>query len=869
MCVHRQRLSESLESGIPHYRLILIDAPAGYGKTTLLSQWARASRYPVAWFTTSEEDNDLERFLRSLLEAWAAVQPDVRKQKAWLLLGSKSPNIEAVLSALINEAANLLTPIVFVLDDYHCIEEPSIHQAITFLIDHSPPALHFVLAGRAEPPIPLARYRARDQMLELHSDALSFLTEETAQYLNELMGLALPSDEIVRLHQQLEGWIAGLHLAAFSYRPDREIPDGAISGQQRYIADYLSEDVLAHLSEDVQHFLLQTSIVSRLCGSLCDAITESADGQEMLEYLERENLFLVPLDDRREWFRYHRLFADFLNSALERRLPDQVAELHRRAARWYLAHDQPDEGFQHAVKGEDAELAVQIFDRYGNAKLTSGEVSVVKRWVDTLPQEWYAMYPVLGLARAGFLAFTGAFDASLRCLDDVEQRLTADDSESTRWQLARLTAVRCLAACTQNDLPRAEVYARLALRDLPEEDLNWRPSIFGALGDTYRQNGRWEEAYECYRRALVVTDSPPLRFMAVHVLGALADLGLRQGRLRSAAAYWRQALVAAEASENWGHLDLPVTGWVYIRMGELLYEWNELAAVDEHLSRGLERAELGGDVRALIAGNVVAGRLKLTEGDIETAVNYLERARSHVANTQFAEWTSAFERLQLELWLAQDRLRAAVDWSDAMLRDAALEQRPESESAQLAMARVLIVKGDVPSIAQASNVIDRLLRDAESEGRTSTTIEALTLRGLAHWQRGDHEDALIALESALRLAEPEGYIRLFVDFGLPMAQLLREARTRRVMPGYVGKLLTVFSESFALSALPVLTEPLTPREQEILALLAAGLTNPEIADRLVISPQTVKKHTSSIYSKLGVSNRTEAAAKARDLGLLS
>ncbi len=538
--VHRQRLSESLDNGIPHYRLILIDAPAGYGKTTLLSQWALASRYPVVWFTTSEEDNDLERFLRSLLEAWAAVQPDVREQKAWLLVGSKSPNIEAVLSAFINESANLLAPIVFVLDDYHFIEEPSIHQAITFLIDHSPPTLHFVLAGRAEPPIPLARYRARDQMLEFHSDALCFLPEETAQYLNELMGLALSSDEIVRLHKQLEGWIAGLHLATLSFRADREISYGRMSGQQRYIADYLSEDVLAHLSEDVQSFLLQTSMASRLCGSLCDAITGNADGQAMLEYLERENLFLVPLDDHREWFRYHGLFADFLKTALERRFPDQLVELHRRAARWYLAHDQPDEAFQHAVEGEDAELAVRIFDHYGNAKLTSGEVSVVKGWVDILPEEWYSTYPVLGLARAGFLAFTGAFDASLRCLDDVEQRLTVADNESARWQLARLTAVRCMAACTQNDLPRAEMYARLALRDLPDEDLNWRPSIFGALGDTYRQNGRWEEAYECYRRALAVTNSPPLRFMAVHVLGALADLALRQGRLRSAAAYWRQ-----------------------------------------------------------------------------------------------------------------------------------------------------------------------------------------------------------------------------------------------------------------------------------------------------------------------------------------
>ncbi len=869
--VPRARLLDTLERGIPDYKLILILAPAGYGKTTLLAQWAQSSRFSPAWLSVSQEDNDLERFLRYLLTAWEEVQPGVMESQLGLLLGAVSPDSEAVLSAFINVANDVSDPIVFVLDDYHLIEEPSIHQALTFLLDHLPPTVHFVLAGRGEPSLPLARYRARDELLEFRADDLQFLQEETAGFLNEMMGLDLAHNEVVKLQAQLEGWIAGLQLIALSRQRGLASADKlVISGRHRFIADYLSEDVLAHLSDAMRQFLLQTSFLDNLCGSLCDAVTGREGSQEMLESLERENLFLIPLDDSRQWFRYHRLFANVLHEELKRRHPDAVGDLHRRAARWYLAHDLPEPSFHHAVEGSDVELVIQIFDRYCNAKLNSGEVRVVGRWVDSLPAEWYSTYPGLGLARVGFLAYTGAFEASMRFLDEVEQRLTPPGSEYLRWQLARVTAIRCMMACMQNDLTRAESYADHALQELSEEDLSWRPGVYAALGDAYRRNARWEEAKECYLRALVVTDSPQLRFMSVHPFGALADLALRQGRLRDADGSWRKALAVIQEPENWGHLELPVIGWVYIRMGELLYERNELAEAWEYLSQGLERAELGGDVRALIAGYLLAGRVKLTEGNIETAAEYLERVRPLVEKASFPDWTSRFERFQLELWLAQDRLRAAVDWADEMLRGDTLEGRPESEVAQLAMARVLIVKGDMPSLVRALTLLERLLQAAVAEGRTGIQIEALALQALIYWKRGQQADAMTTLERALRLAEPEGYVRLFADHGLPIARLLQEARSRGVMPGYVEKLLAAFGADlvFPASTEQGLPEPLTHREQEILELVAAGLTNQEIADKLVISPETVKKHTGTIYSKLGVSNRTEAVARARALDLL-
>jgi LuxR family maltose regulon positive regulatory protein len=515
-------------------------------------------------------------------------------------------------------------------------------------------------------------------------------------------------------------------------------------------------------------------------------------------------------------------------------------------------------------------LSNYIGEHYFEIKLLSGELRVLTRWLDSLPEQWYADYPEIGLFRASVLFETGAFDAGARCIDQVEQGLALAEREDKSWQLARVTAVRCLIACYQNDLARAETYADRALQDLPKEDHTFRAAIQHALGDTYRRNGRWEEASECYLKVLDFVHEPAFRIRSVHVFGALADLALRQGHLRNAAGYWRKALAVIQERETWGSFPLPLIGWVFIRLGEILYEWNELEEASDHLSRGLERSELGGDVRAMIAGYLMAGRLKLTAGDIAAVGECLERARPLVKHAPFPDWIGRFGRLQLEFWLAQDRLRAAVEWADEMLRGDALEGRPESEVAHLAMARVLIVKGDVPSLERALALLERLHHAAEAEGRAGVQIEALALEALAHWRRGERAGALTSLERSLRLAEPDGYVRLFADLGLPMARLLQEARSRDVLPDYVEKLLAAFDgdRSYFPHAAEALPEPLSPREQEVLELVAAGLTNREIAEQLVISPETVKKHTGTIYGKLGVSNRTEAVARARTLDLL-
>ena len=866
--VQRIRLLDALERGIAHYKLSLISAPAGYGKTTLLSQWAQSSHIPAVWLSLSEEDNDVGGFFQYLLTAWAEAQPNIRESPLGLLLGRALPDTKVVLSAFINFANALPTPVAIVLDDYHLIKEPSIHQALTFLLDHLPPTIHFVLASRAEPPLPLAKYRARTELLEIRADDLQFLLDETATFLAEVMGLHLPHDKVATLQAQLEGWIAGLQLAALTLRRHDETVEPVVSGKHRFIADYLSEDVLAHLSDNKRMFLLQTSILDSLCDSLCDAVTRREDSQAMLETLERENLFLVPLDDSRQWFRYHRLFAEFLYGQLQRHYGDEVAALHCRAARWYFQHDLPEPAFQHALAGDDAALVNEIFERYLHAKLDRGEIRVIGQWIDSLPAEWYVAYPRLGFAKVGFLAFTGALEASLRCLDEGEQRLRAAESDYLRLQ-ARVTANRCLLACIQNDIAQVETYASRALQELSEDDLTWRLGVYRSLGDTYRQNGRWDAAKEWYLKALSVP-SPVVRVVEAHGFGALADLSLRQGRLRDAVSYWRKALAAIQDRENWGRFPLPVIGWVYIRLAEILYEWNEVTEAWRHISRGLEQAELGGDVRTRIAGYLLAGRVKLTQGDIEAAAEYLERAHLLVENALFPEWISRFERFQVELWLAQGKLRSAVDWADRMLRTGTVEQHSEKEIAQLAAARVWIVKGSEETLDQALALLEPLHQAAESEGRIGICIEALALQSLGHWKCRVQGEAMTALERALQLAEPEGYMRVFADLEVLMARLLQEAHSRVVLPDYVEKLLAVFGADLAFSTPrdASLLEPLTPREREILQLIAVGLTNHEIAQRLIVSPETIKKHSGSIYSKLGVRNRTEAVVRAREMDLL-
>jgi LuxR family maltose regulon positive regulatory protein len=866
--VSRPRLIQALETDIPRCRLTVVAAPAGYGKTTLLADWARSTGTLVAWLSLDRDDNDPDRLLRYFVAAWARVYPQVTQGSLGILLSAQGIQPEAILAAFLEAADRLAVHHAIVLDDYHWLEIPAIHESLAFLVDHVPPHLHFVLGTRVEPPLPLARYRARAQLLELGVRDLRFDLPEASDFLKQGMNIQLDEAELQRWHAQLEGWAAGLQLAGLSRRHGAA---AAVSGRQRFIADYLAADVLEGLPPEVREFLLRTSLLERLSGPLCASVTEVTDAQGMLERLEREHLFVEALDDERHWFRCHPLFAEFLQSELARRHSSEVAELHRRAGAWYAAHDLPEQAYEHALAGHDHDLVIQIAERHLMLKLYRGEYRVVQHWIEALPEAWRSGYPLFRLVQVGILAFSGAFDAALRLIDDVEQGLLSEAAHPDRWQLARVTAVRCALACTQNDLSSAEHYADVALRHLPREDYFFQGMINVSLGDTYRLNGRWREATQHYLAGLELSRHSPYRFISVPPLGALADLALRQGQLRQAAEYWREALAVIQSPQSWGSLEIPMVGWVYIRLGEILYEWDQRGEAWAHVTRGLAWAEVGGDVRARIAGYLAAGRLRLTEGDLAGAASYLEQARPLVTQAQFVDWAARLQRFEIECWLAQGQLETAVAWIEATLLEHSAAVVPETEPVRLAAAQALIAQGEPASVGQARGLLDPLLSAAEGDGRLRIAIEALALLALAHWRRGDGPAALVALERALRLAEREGYRRLFADLGGPMARLLQKARARQVMPGYVIALLAAFEgeTGFAPDSKVNLPEPLTEREMEVLSLLAAGLTNREVAEKLVISPETVKRHGASIYGKLGVGNRTRAVSRARELGLLA
>jgi LuxR family maltose regulon positive regulatory protein len=896
--VSRPHLVERLQQAMER-PLTLVAAPAGFGKTTLLSSWIVHAALPVVWLSLEQDDDDLTRFWSYVFTAHARLHPGLGTSALSLLQVSPPaplPPIESVLSVWINELATLPQEMAFVLDDYHLITAPAIHRSVTYLIDHLPPHLHLVLVTRADPPLPLARLRARRQMTEIRVADLRFSSEEVKAFLTRELRQDLSAEQIATLEARTEGWVAGLQLAALAMQGRTDLAGflQAFSGSHRYIIDYLVEEVLARQSEPVQTFLLQTAILERLCGPLCEAVMGvarepggEASGQAMLEQVEQANLFLIPLDDERRWYRYHQLFAEALRHRLQRSQPDLVPDLHRRASAWYEQRGLTRDAIHHALTAADFELAASLIENMAEITAKRGELATLRTWLEALPAELIRSRVELGLWQAWLLTLSGQYDSAEQLLQDLEPKLRTSTTgselpttigsierpqlDATRRGLieyaGRAAAIRAFIAYRRGDIPGTIDLALQALEQLPF-DQSFRGLVAWYLGMAYQYRGDQAKGAIALTEAKTSSMAAGNSYVAFMATYELAQMQVRQGYLHQADQSYLQALELGE--ERGAHL--AATGPACVGRGDLQREWNHLDQASDLLQAGMAQCQQTGNISILLMGHIMLTRVKQAQGDAAGADLLIGKIPHILRSSRRSPLEEAYcSAWHARLALAQGDLTRAARWVKDRQLGVDDELSTQREIEYLILARVLIMQHRPH---EALPLLRRLLLLAEREGRVSSALEVMVLQALASQAVGDEAKAIERLSRALFLAEPEGYMRLFVDEGAPMLSLLRQARQRGLVPDYVAALLSAFdtqtaAASPAQSSHPlVLLEPLTERELEVLRLLAAGLSNAAIAQELVITVGTVKRHANSIYGKLGVQSRSQAIARAHTMHLL-
>jgi len=892
--VPRPRLTEWLNEGL-HRKLTLISAPAGSGKTTLVGEWVAGVERPAAWLSLDEGDNDPTRFLTYLVAALQTVAPDIGESVLGVLGSPQPPPTESLLTALLNETTTVPDDFVLVLDDYHVVDARAIDDALVFLLEHLPPRMHLVIATREDPHLPLARLRARGQLTELRASDLRFTLSEAAEFLNSVMGLGLSAEDIAALESRTEGWIAGLQLAALSMRGREDVAGfiRAFTGSHRFVLDYLVEEVLQRQPERVRSFLLQTSILDRLSGPLCDTLTGGKDGRGMLEALERGNLFVFPLDDERQWYRYHHLFADVLQARLMQEQPGHAPPLHQRASGWYERNGSPTDAIRHALAAEDFERAAGLVELAVLEMLGSSQETLY-RWLMALPDEVVRARPVLSVYYAFALHGRGGFEAADAHLRDAERWLdtTAETDEQGEASSADMVVVdqvafrslpgtiavaRAYHAGALGEVLSASNHARRALELLPEDDHLWRGAAAALLGIAYWTLGDLEAAHRSFAEGVAHQQMAGNTRWQIASTYILADIRIAQGRLREAVRTYEQSLRIAEEHGElvWG------TASLYVGLSELHRERDDLEAATELLMRSQELGEHFGLPETRYRWYVAMARIKEAQGDLDGALELLEEAERQYVESPDPD-VRPIAALRARVWIRQGRLTEALSWAREQGLSAHDDLSYLREFEHITLARVLLAEYKRErverSIHRSMGLLERLLQAAEDGKRMGSVIEILVLHALAYEVQGDRPTALAPLERALSLAAPEGYVRIFVDEGLPMAGLLSEAAANGIMPGYTARLLAAFEaeehesedESYLPPALPAqsVVGPLSQRELEVLQLVAQGLSNREISQRLFLTLSTIKGHNRIIFSKLMVQRRTEAVVRARELGLL-
>jgi LuxR family maltose regulon positive regulatory protein len=884
-----------------HPRLTLVSAPPGFGKTTLLASWvdaAAAAGRPVAWVSLEETERGADAFWTYVVTALDAAAPGIGAD-ALPLLETADPPIASVLATVLNELSALPAGLELVLDDYHLADGPAIAADVAYLVEHLPRQVHVVISTRADPALPLARLRARGELVEVRAADLRFTLDEVAAYLTEVVGLELEATDVAALEGRTEGWIAALQLAALSLRGREDVADfiAGFAGDDRYVVDYLVDEVLRRQPDAVRGFLLETSVLERLSGSLCDAVTGRTGGKAVLETLERSNLFVVPLDDHRHWYRYHHLFADVLRAHLQEERPDEVAELHRRAGRWYAAENETVPAIRHSLAAGDHEHAAELVEPAIPELLKERRESTVRRWLDDFPDEVVRARPVLALGLIGCLMSSGEFESVEHRLDDL-QRLLDDAGVQPpadppvgivvvdRVEYGRMPGTmetyRAALALVRGDPEETVVHADRAVELAPEDDHRTRSAASALAGLAWWSRGDLEAAHRGYaaaveglRRAGHISD----------VLGCsitLADLRITQGRLGDAVRTYEAALRLA--AEHGAGSVMRGTADMLVGLGQIAFERDDLQAASTYVTRAEELGEHLGLPQHPYRWRVARARLRAAEGDLSGAVTLLEESQ-RVYVCDFSPNVRPVPAQRARVLVTLGRVTEALDWAREQHLSADDDLSYVREYEHVTLARILMHQCTAgrsdPDPGTASGLLERLRAAAEAGGRSGSLIEILILQALLHpAERGRHlPGALAALEQALRLAEPEGYVRVFVEEGAPMAALLEAVARKHPAWPYPRRLLSAYdapggtagrSEATpAGTAAEALVDPLSARELDVLRLLASDLDGPAIARELVVSLNTLRTHTKSIYAKLGVNSRRAAVSRAGELRLLS
>jgi LuxR family maltose regulon positive regulatory protein len=871
--VPRLRLIEQLNGGL-HRKLSLISAPAGFGKTTLLSDWACQIDLPVAWLSLDAGDNEFKRFLIYLVTALQTIDDNLCHTIQAMLQSPQPVSFEAVLTEIINEVASLSQNLVLILEDYHVVEDQEIHEALTFLVENLPPMMHLVISSRSDPFLPLSRLRARGQLTELRTEDLRFSTEEATIFLNRVMGLSLSENDILSLETRTEGWIAGLQLAAISLQ-GKEDPSQlikAFSGSHRLVLDYLIEEVLEQQTDRIQSFLLETAILDRMSGSLCDAVTGHDDGQQSLEMLEKANLFIVPLDNERCWYRYHHLFADLLRQRLHQCSTSftgdecwEVSELHKRASIWYEDHGLEIEAFQHAADANDVERAERLIEGKGVPLQYRGAAALVRSWLESLPSTEMDAKPSLWVTYASALNLTGQpaeAEFKLQAAEAVLLRKGqgAKPEDNTNNTIGHIAAIRAMMAAGQHELETIIVQSRRALKYLDPNNVPVRTITGWTLGYAYQLQGNRDAASRAYNEVLSISEASGDIISTLASTTGLGNIQESENQLYGAAESYRRG------QRPFGDPPQPIAVGTYLGLARIHYEWNDMDAAEQYGQLSLQLARQLGSLDTSTLCDVFLARLKLAHGDIGAAVTYISEADQFMRHHSFMHRMPDIAAVQVLILLHRGDLEGA----------AYLAEKHEIPTSR---ARVHLAQGET---SESLAILDPLSQQAEAEGWENERLKVLVLQAVALYMHGEEEQAVGTLVRALALAEPGGIVRTFVDEGPQMALLLLEIQSRiktlnlDIAPGYVQRLLKAFPTKESERTEPLgpktpengLTEPLSKRELEVLRLLKTELSGPEIAQELAIALSTFQSHTKNIYSKLNVNSRIAAVIKAEDLNLI-